>query len=96
MPRERGRLFALMEQFAARYGLSPREHEALCWGVRGYPSKNIAHEMHCSTRTVEEYWRRIFVKAGMRSKCQILAELVRMATTNGPTPPEMAGPRRSP
>jgi DNA-binding CsgD family transcriptional regulator len=75
------RLQTLIEIFGARHRLSRREQQVLALGARGLLLKEAAHELECSRRTVEEYWQRIFAKVSMRTKGEILARLLRLATT---------------
>jgi DNA-binding CsgD family transcriptional regulator len=70
---------AAIREFARHHELSKREHEVLALGARGLIAKEIAAEIGCSARTVEEYWSRIFLKVGIRSRAAILAKLLERA-----------------
>lgn len=59
--------------------LSSREREVLSHCGEGQRNKQIAAVMNCSTKTVETYWRRIFIKSGYSTKEEILAALLRIA-----------------
>lgn len=64
---------------SASWKLSSREREVLKHCGEGQRNKQIAASMCCSTKTVETYWRRIFIKSGYSAKEEILAALLRMA-----------------
>jgi DNA-binding NarL/FixJ family response regulator len=71
----------LIEHFGVCHRLSQREQQVLALGASGLLLKEAAHELGCSQRTVEEYWQRIFTKVRVRTKVEILARLLRLATT---------------
>jgi len=76
----------LLDDFSETHGLSAREHEVLKFGAEGHTAKEISSKLGCTVNTVDEYWSRIFRKVGLRSRVELLAHLLRLATddTFGP------------
>ena len=56
--------------------LSPREMEIARMVARGYPNKTIAAELDISHWTVGTHIRRIFDKAGVASRAEMVAKLM--------------------
>jgi DNA-binding CsgD family transcriptional regulator len=56
--------------------LSPREMEIAKMVARGYPNKTIAAELDISHWTVGTHIRRIFDKAGVASRAEMVAKLM--------------------
>ena len=75
------RIYALVADTGQLYGLSDRESGVLLGGALGTPSKAVATELGCSSKTVDEYWRRIYRKTGCSSRQEIIALLLRRAVT---------------
>lgn len=67
--------------YSGVHGLSGQESRLLLGAVQGVADKLIASEWGCSRATVSTYWKRIFVKTGMRPQREVLAHLVRFAGT---------------
>jgi DNA-binding CsgD family transcriptional regulator len=67
--------------YGERYFLSPREIDVLGYAVEGAQDKHIAERHSCSRSTVSTYWRRIFIKTGVRPQREVLAHLLRFACT---------------
>jgi DNA-binding CsgD family transcriptional regulator len=61
---------------AARYGLSPREHEMLRRIARGDANKAIAAALGLSAHTVQEYVGRACRKVGVRTRRELVARLL--------------------
>jgi DNA-binding NarL/FixJ family response regulator len=57
--------------------LSPRELQVLKLGASGFPSKEIARDLHLSLRTVHAHWRNIFAKTSTNSRVEAIMECVR-------------------
>ena len=67
-------LTELVARAALRRRLAPREVQVLQLCATGLDSKEIASRLGCSPKTVDEHWRRIYLKWGMRSRHRIVAE----------------------
>ena len=90
----------LVSRVGGRHGLALREVEVLKLSACGFGSKEIAGQLGCSPKTVDEYWRRIYFKWGSRSRQRIVAESVAEAIAEfsglyEPTVPPAPGLRRS-
>lgn len=59
--------------------LSPRQREVMALVVQGLPNKEIAHRLHISSRTVENYRAWVMERMGANN----LADLVRKAMILG-------------
>ena len=70
------RLEQLLESISIQYRLSPREKQVLRGAAMGDCTKGIAQNLKCSPKTVEEYWRRIYVRFRLFSRQQIVARLL--------------------
>ena len=68
-----------LERWAQTVRLTTREIEVTCQVVRGLRNLDVARELGLSLRTVENHLRSIFLKAGVRSRTQLLAQLVEPA-----------------
>jgi DNA-binding CsgD family transcriptional regulator len=75
-----GRLRVLIDSFAETHRLSQRERSVLQLAASGAVVKEIAVQLSCSPRTIEEYWQRMFAKIGCRSRGEVLAQLLDFAT----------------
>jgi len=60
------------EAIAERFGLSSREAEILAFALRGRSSERIAQELVISKSTVDTHLRRIYAKAGVHSRQELL------------------------
>jgi DNA-binding CsgD family transcriptional regulator len=70
------RLSRLVEQLGARHGLTRREMQVLEGTALGRTTKAVASDLLCSPKTVEEYWRRIYVRFKIASRQEIIALLL--------------------
>lgn len=57
---------------AKEYGLSDREGEILPFALRGRTSERISQELHISKSTVDTHLRRIYAKAGVHSRQELI------------------------
>lgn len=64
--------------------LTPRETEVLTWVGAGYTTREVAHQLHISHKTVENHKQRLFGKLGVQSQ----AHAVSMAFRSGLLRPE--------
>jgi DNA-binding NarL/FixJ family response regulator len=81
------RLGQLVDRVGTQYGLSPREKQVLKGAATGTCSKTLALDLRCSPKTVEEYWRRIYVKFRLPDRREIVARLLWEALAGpGPVP----------
>ena len=62
---------ALLHRQSSRIQLSQRELEVTKWIVRGLKNTEIADKMNISTKTVEEFIRRICVKNDLKNRLDI-------------------------
>ena len=60
------------EAIAREYGLSDREGEILPFALRGRTSERISQELHISKSTVDTHLRRIYAKAGVLSRQELI------------------------
>jgi DNA-binding CsgD family transcriptional regulator len=58
-------------------GLSERECAVLASGIEGCSMKETAARLDLSVKTVETYWKRIYVKTGMRTQLEVIAMVLR-------------------
>lgn len=65
--------------FAREHKLSRRECEVLSLTCEGMHTKRIALELGCSSKTIEEYWCRIYSKTGRFSRLEVVSSLLRRA-----------------
>ncbi len=73
-----------VDAIGARFSLASREREVLLLTASGMHTKAVASALGCSTKTVEEYWKRIFQKVSQHSRQLIIAMVVAEALS--PTP----------
>lgn len=64
---------ARVERFCEAYGLSSREQEVLLELIHGYSMENIGKKLFVSRETVKTYLRRIYTKAGVNGKQQLIS-----------------------
>lgn len=57
---------------AREYGLSDREGEILPFALKGRTSERISQELHISKSTVDTHLRRIYAKAGVHSRQELI------------------------
>ena len=57
---------------AKEYGLSGREGEILPFALKGRTSERISQELHISKSTVDTHLRRIYAKAGVHSRQELI------------------------
>jgi DNA-binding CsgD family transcriptional regulator len=70
---------SVLVRFCCEFAFSQREMRVLELASAGLSNKDIARGMCCSLRTVETYWVRMFRKSGIRSRHEILCELLSRA-----------------
>lgn len=79
-------LDALVQLVGKRHSLTAREMDVLRLAATGLHTKAVAAELGCSSKTVEEYWRRMLRKTAICSRQVLVAELLAeaiMLRTNG-------------
>jgi DNA-binding CsgD family transcriptional regulator len=75
-----------VDALAARFSFSTREKDVLRMTAAGMHTKAVAATLGCASKTVEEYWKRIFLKVGSNSRHLIVA-MVLAEVLAGPSPP---------
>ncbi len=60
-------LFYVIQEMAV---LTPREHEVLTWVAQGYTNKEVAVQLHLSTRTVSFHLDNIFSKLDVHTRTE--------------------------
>jgi DNA-binding CsgD family transcriptional regulator len=78
-PALESRLKGVVLAIAKQFGLSPREIEIVMRSSTGVGTKEVAADLGCSAKTVDEHWRRILKKAGFASRWEIGAEVLARA-----------------
>jgi DNA-binding CsgD family transcriptional regulator len=66
----------LVECFARDASLSPRQTELVRHAVIGQHRKESASQLACQLKTVEGYWKRIYVKTGCCSEAEVVAKFI--------------------
>ena len=59
-----------------RYALSPRECEVVMLVHYGYSNRRIADQLFLTEYTVEDHFKRIFAKLGVRSRTALAAKIL--------------------
>jgi DNA-binding CsgD family transcriptional regulator len=59
--------------FARVHGLSPRETQLLSVLASGSDTRDLASQLFLSEHTVQDHFRSIYTKAGVRSRSALLA-----------------------
>ena len=67
---------------AQELALSPRETEVLLAVAAGKCIKETAADLGVSEKSIQYFWARIFAKSGCASQVQVLALLLRHATSS--------------
>lgn len=75
------RLRHLVLRFKEEHHLTEREAEVVELSARGLIAKEVASQLRCSPKTVEEYWRRIYRKCNLSSRQAVMAEVLLKALT---------------
>jgi DNA-binding CsgD family transcriptional regulator len=70
--------------FVRRYGLSPREREAVKNALQRKSLRTAAAQMRISATTLREYWTRIFEKTGVRSQRDVIETVASIAKGEQP------------
>jgi DNA-binding CsgD family transcriptional regulator len=65
----------LVDRYAARYRLSPREREILRLLVRGYDTAGLAMHLGISPHTVRDHLKNVFRKTSNRSRSELIGAL---------------------
>jgi DNA-binding NarL/FixJ family response regulator len=73
---------AVAQQVARELALSRRETQVLVAASRGQCIKETAADLGVSVKAVQYFWARIFMKSGCASQLQVLALLLRHATSS--------------
>jgi DNA-binding CsgD family transcriptional regulator len=66
----------LVEAFAQRHGLSPRQAQLVAGAIRGLSSKEIAAELNIDYRTVAQHLARVCEKTGAPGRHQLVTRFV--------------------
>lgn len=69
----------IVNRYAREHALSAQEKRLLALAVAGRTDKCIADALACRRSTIATYWRRIFVKTGLRPQRAVLVGMVRFA-----------------
>jgi DNA-binding CsgD family transcriptional regulator len=77
-------LSSLIERFSGLYRLSPHQTAVVGFAASGLCRKESARSLACSLKTVDEHWRRVYVKTGCGSEPQVMAKLLVFALTQRP------------
>ena len=59
-----------------RYALSPREREVVMLVLYGYSNRRIADQLFLTEYTVEDHFKRVFAKLGVRSRTALAAKIL--------------------
>lgn len=59
-----------------RYALSPRECEVVMLVLYGYSNRRIADQLFLTEYTIEDHFKRIFAKLGVRSRTALAAKIL--------------------
>jgi DNA-binding NarL/FixJ family response regulator len=59
-----------------RYALSPRECEVVMLVLYGYSNRRIADQLFLTEYTVEDHFKRVFAKLGVRSRTALAAKIL--------------------
>ena len=73
------------EALGARFSLSTREKDVLRMTASGMHTKGVASALGCASKTVEEYWKRMFQKVARNSRQEIIAMLLADALAARPS-----------
>lgn len=60
------------DAFCAHYGITLREREVLSEALHGYSMENIGRKLYVSKETVKTHLRRVYVKAGVSGKQELI------------------------
>ena len=77
-------LSSFIERFSGLYRLSPHQTAVVGFAAIGLCRKESARCMACSLKTVDEHWRRVYVKTGCGSEPQVISKLLVFALTQRP------------
>jgi DNA-binding CsgD family transcriptional regulator len=58
------------------HGLTSREAEIAQLVVRGYSTRQIVDQLHISRHMVRDHLKAVFDKTGVRSRCELVAQLL--------------------
>ena len=75
-----------VDALGARFSFSTREKDVLRLTASGMHTKAVAAELGCASKTVEEYWKRMFQKAAQNSRQLIIAMVLAEALAARPGP----------
>jgi DNA-binding CsgD family transcriptional regulator len=75
-------LSRFIERFSRLHRLSPHQTAVVWFAASGHCRKESAVRMGCSLKTVEEHWRRVYLKTGCGSEPKVVAKLLVFALTH--------------
>ena len=70
----------IIATFSDDYALSRRERQVVLLTSMGIHTKAVAAELGCSLKTVEAYWLRIYHKTTVRSRLELMSQLLERAS----------------
>jgi DNA-binding CsgD family transcriptional regulator len=71
----------MVDEFAARHGLSPREREVLRLLVQGLDTNGLADRLGISPHTVRDHLKNVFRKTSSRSRSELLSSITSAGST---------------
>jgi DNA-binding CsgD family transcriptional regulator len=74
-------LSSFIERFAGLHRLSRHQTAVVGFAASGLCRKESARILACSLKTVDEHWRRVYLKTGCGSEPQVMAKLLAFALT---------------
>jgi DNA-binding NarL/FixJ family response regulator len=59
------------------YGLTAREQTITALVCQGFPTRQIASQLHLTTDTVQDHLKSVFDRTGVRSRGELVATILR-------------------